>query len=352
MLKPASPLQRPTIEDECLRQLLLVGIAARDAVALCTTGAPLQLHDGSISWLCKPTPLDLPASYLTPPPAFQQTASPIAQGSDGRAEYVQLDLTFVDLPHRAYPKRDFSVNAHRAREVIDLCVQYQVRSHTLWNLLQVPNHPRAPAMRNIFIQTLACIFECGAPWLLDVVSQPCFPSGGLGLDLQALEMLFNPQLMVQTYINLPFYSALLNTVGTLIAHGVPWASTASEQTHGPLIVSAPPFLPLPGGAASSSAYIPSSTASRAVIFAPFAHSNTLLVAIPAAVTSPDYAGLARGWVLTTSNPYTGSPKTTVSWVLRGKAPIFGEQSFNVALGKSDQVSVRNHRVYGPGVGGT
>ncbi|KAF2449635.1 hypothetical protein P171DRAFT_451796 [Karstenula rhodostoma CBS 690.94] len=350
VLKSPSPLQRPAIEDECLRQLLLVGLAARDPVTLCTTGAPLQLHDGSISWLCKPTPLDQPSSYSTPPPAFPQTVNTITQGSDGRVEYVQLDLIFLDLPYRAQPNPNFSAMVRRAGEFIDLCIQCQVQSHTLWNLAQTPTHPRAPAMRNIFIQTLACVFGCGAAWLLDVVSQPSFSQSVSGLDPAALDVLFNPQVIVHTYVNLPFFSALLRIVGTFIAHGIPWASTASERTHGPLVVSAPspsqqtsaPDLPALG---------------KSLIFAPFAHSKTLLVAVPAAVQSLDYAALARGWILTPSNPYTGtgtwrgSPKATVSWVLRGKAIVFGEDAFNGGLAGSGRESVMNHRVYGPGVGG-
>ncbi|KAJ4295165.1 hypothetical protein N0V90_007175 [Kalmusia sp. IMI 367209] len=350
-LKPASPLQRPTIEDECLRRLLIVGLAARDAVTLCTTGAPLQLHDGSISWLCKPTSLDLPSSYLTRPPAFPRTAKPITQGSDGRAEYVQLDLLFLELPHRTHPNPNFPAQVQRAREFIDICMRFQVQSHTLWDLWQVPNHPRAPAMRNIFIQTLACIFECGASWLLDVTTQPLFPQGGPRLDPQAVEMLFNPQVVLQNYTALPLFSALLSTVGTFIAHGIPWASTASERTHGPLIISSPS----PSHAASSSsAYnqaFQARAGGRALIFAPFAHSKTLLVAVPAAIKSPDYAGLARGWVLTSSNPYTESPRPTVSWVLRGKGAVFGEVRFNESVGECGEDMARNHRVYGPGVGG-
>ncbi|KAF1969523.1 hypothetical protein BU23DRAFT_512949, partial [Bimuria novae-zelandiae CBS 107.79] len=346
-LKPPSPLERPAIEDECLRRLLLVGIALRDAVTLCTTGAPLQLHDGSISWLCKPTPLDIPSAYLTSPPAFLQTANPITQGSDGRAEYVQLDLIFLDLPHRTHPNPNFTVNVQRAREVIDLCIQYQVQSHTLWNLWQIPNHPRGPAMRNIFIQTLACIFECGAQFLLDAVQQPFFPQSGQTLDPQAVDMLFNPQLVVHSYANFQFFAPLLSVVATFIAHGIPWASSASEQTHGPLIISTPP----PSSSTSitsSSAYAPyMGGTGKALLFAPFAHSKTLLVAMPAAIRHPEYAGLARGWILTSSNPYIGSPRGTVSWVLRGKSAIFGEGAFNAKVGESEQAAMRHHRVYGP-----
>jgi hypothetical protein len=349
VLRPPSPLQRPAIEDECLRQLLLVGLATRDPVTLCTTGAPLRLHDGSISWLCKPTPLDQPSTYSTPPPVFPRTGNnTITQGSDGQAEYVQLDLIFLDLPHRTQPNPNFPAIVRRARDFIDICIQCQVQSHTLWNLAKIPNHPRAPALRNIFIQTLACMLECGSAWLLDTVSQPSFSQGVVGLDPVAIDVLFNPQVILHTYVNIPFFSALLHILGTFIAHGIPWASTASERTHGPLIICAPS----PPPQTSAHNLVPTG---KALIFAPFVHSKTFLVTVPAAIKSPDYAALARGWILTPSNPYTGigtgSPKATVSWVLRGKATVFGERGFNVGLGRSARESMRNHRVYGPSVGG-
>ena len=348
VFKPPSPLQRPTMEDECLRQLLLIAIAARDPISLCTTGAPLQLHDGSISWLSKPTLLDLPKSYHYPPPNFPQTANPITQGSDGRAEYVQLDLVFLDLPHRTHPNPNFSLNVHRAQEIIDLCIRHQVLSHTLWNMWQLPNHPRAPAMRNIFIQTLACVFECGAAWLMDAIAQPFFPQGEQWLDHQSLEMLFSPQLVAQTYVNLPLLSVLLDTIASFIAQGIPWASNVNEHTHGPLIITTPPTS---STVASSVAYSPP-IGGKAIIFAPYAYSKALLIGIPAAIKNTDYTGLARCWILTTNHPYTGSPKGTVSWVLRGKATIFGERAFNVSVAENDHTSARYHRVYGPGIGGT
>ncbi|KAF9741438.1 O-methyltransferase family 2 [Paraphaeosphaeria minitans] len=354
VLKPPSPLRRPAIKDECLRQLLLIGLAARDPVTLCTTGAPLQLHDGSISWLCKPTPLDQPSSYSVQPPAFPQTTNTITQGSDGRAEYIQLDLIFLDLPHRTQPNPNFPAIAQRAREFIELCIQYQVQSHTLWNLAQTSTHPRAPALRNIFLQTLACMFECGAAWLLDVVSQPSFPQSISSLDPAALELLFNPQVILRTYVNIPFSAALLHILGTFIAHGIPWASSASERTHGPLVVSAPSPSPPPPPRTFAHKTVPLPS-EKLLLFAPFAHSKTFLVAVPAALKSPDYDALARGWILTPSSPFTGSgmrsPKAAaVSWVLRGKATVFGEGAVNAGLGDGGGESVRNHRVYGPGVG--
>lgn len=351
VLKPTSPLQRPAMEDECLRQLLLVGLAARDPAALCTTGSPLQLHDGSVSWLCRPTQLDVPFAQQHPLPRFSKSST-ISQASDGRAEYVQLDLVFLDLPHRTHPNPRFSAHVHRARELVDLCIQYRVQSHTLWNMWQAtPNHPRGPAMRNVYIQTLACVFECGPRWLLDIAAQLALHSPLTVLDQPTISTLFNPQLHLQTYMHhpsaLPSLSSLLTTISTLIAYGMPWASGATERTHGPLIITTPPA---PAPIHPHAFPLAQPPLGKALIFAPFAHSKTLLVAVPDAVAGEAYAGLARGWILTPSNPYTGSPRGMVSWELRGKGVVFGERGFVEGVGGGMMVP-RNHRVYGPGVVG-
>lgn len=124
----------------------------------------------------------------------------------------------------------------------------------------------------------------------------------------------------------------------MLISGIPWASGATERTHGPLIVSAPtpPYLS-----------IDPSYGGKAIIFAPFEHSKTLLIAVPDAVKNAEYDGLARAWVLTSMNPYTGSPKTDVSWTLQSKGVLFGDGNFNAGLSRSGET--RWHRVYGPSV---
>ncbi|KAH8725034.1 heterokaryon incompatibility protein-domain-containing protein [Phaeosphaeriaceae sp. PMI808] len=341
-----NPLSRPNIEDECLRSLLLVGIAARDPVALCTTGTPLRLHDGSISWLSRPTPLD--SNPARPAPLrFPSGASQITQSSDGRAEYAQLDLLFLELPHRTHPNPNFSTQVSRARSLIDLCIQYQLGGHAVWDFWQVTGHERGVTMRNIFIQTLACVFECGENWLRE--QQSSLPPTESVMTPHTIDMLFNPHLIFQNFIALPegqaSVSRLLNLISTLVASGIPWASGATERNYGPMIITAP-TAKLPFGEQPSS---PTSLGGKAIIFAPFEHSKTLLIAVPDAVKDTNYNCLARGWILTSMNPFTGSPKHVVSWTLQSKGIIFGDRNFHTGLERCGEQDVRNHRVYGPAV---
>jgi hypothetical protein len=345
-LTSSNAFSRPNIEDECLRSLLLVGLAARDPLSLCTTGTPLRLHDGSISWLCRPTVLDV-GTNGSPPPRWSKSASKIMQSSDGRAEYAQLDLIFLDLPHRTHANPQFPAQVARARTLIDLCIQYQLMGATLWNLWQAPGHGRALTMRNIFIQTLACVFDCGPHWLHELSSCVRLP-GSSTLEAHTIEMLLNPHLIVQNYILLPEGSAalslLLTFVSTLITSGIPWASGASERNYGPLIITAPTSTLHFDHAISSPVH-----GGKAIIFAPFEHSKTLLIAVPSAIKDAHYESVARGWILTSMHPFTGSPKQTVSWTLQSKGVIFGDRTFKAVLEGSGEMHVRNHRVYGPSV---
>jgi hypothetical protein len=198
-------------------------------------------------------------------------------------------------------------------------------------------------MQNVFIQTLACVFECGPKWLLEVSSSIQHPNA-LKLEPQAVEMLLNPNLIIQNYILLPsgqtVLCLLLNIVSSLILFGIPWASGANERTHGPLIVAAP----IP----SETEHTPSRLhGGRAVIFAPFEYSKTFSIAVPDPVKGAAYDALARGWILTSMSPFTGSAKPTVSWTLQSKGVIFGDGDFNAALARCGGGDVRNHRVYGP-----
>lgn len=342
-LAPPTPFSRPDIEDECLRSLLLVGLAARDPVSLCTTGTPLQLHDGSVSWLCRTTPLES-ISARPPPPRFHVEANTIVQASDGRAEYAQLDLVFLDLPHRTEPKSFFPAHISRARVFIDLCIQHAIPGSGLWTFSRTHDHVRSPSLRNSFIQTLACVFDCGAQWLLEVSASLQQPPS-LALDPYTIDILLNPHLILQNYIQLEegrnAFSLIISLISTLVASGIPWASGASEHTHGPLIISAP-ALSWPQNVTPCSVI-----GGRAIIFAPFEHSRTLLVAVPDAVKSAEYDDLARGWILTSMNPFTGSPKSTVSWTLQSKGVIFGDINFNAGLMNCGEMDKRNHRVYGP-----
>ncbi|KAF2643563.1 hypothetical protein P280DRAFT_505662 [Massarina eburnea CBS 473.64] len=240
--KPITAYQRPTTEDECLRKLLLIGLAARDPVALCTTGTPLRLHDNSLSWLCRPSIFDIPFSTGAHGVWKDfEARTEIRQGSDGKAEFVELGFVFLHLPHRSRPNPHFTSHIQRAREIIHLCSHFRVQGVDIWNLWQAQptTHPRGPALRNLFVQTLACAFECGVGWFLDTANiLLLLPSSNPNMGM--LIALFNPHLALAHFMThaaaLGGLEALVNVLAGWIGMGVPWASGADEVSHGPVIV--------------------------------------------------------------------------------------------------------------------
>jgi hypothetical protein len=388
VLNPSSPSQHPCTEDECLRQLLLVGLAARDPVTLCTTGTPLRLQDGFVTWLSRPTNLDVPGGGEKLA-RFPEDLTPITQGSDGRAEYVQLDLIFLNLPHRSQPNPLFPTHILRARAVVELCIQYRLPcSSEIWAAWQGSGnvHARSDGAKNAFAQTLACLFDCGPQWLLAVStslqssSHPPSPTRRQGLTPRMVEILCNPHLIIENYIQMSeghhAFTLLLDLLATLITCGIPWASGATELTHGPLIVCLPTPTTSSASASSSplynltshpspaclrtslqqpdqSVYSPSlpqsppSLPTKALIFAPFKHSKTLFVAIPDALTSKSYRELARAWILVPTGGYMSNPLQAVNWTLQGKSVIFGAGGFESGLERGGGKR-RCHRVFGAG----
>ena len=323
-LKPYTDTQPPSIEDECLRQLLIIGLAAQDPVALCTTGPPLRRHNGYISWLRSPSPLDI-VSAGSSLPRFPSMETSISLGFGPMSEYIQLDLIFLGFhrQQRVDSGMVWQSHYHRANEFIDQCIQHRIESYTMWSSWQVIGHPRAGSMKNIFAQTLACCFECGPAWTYEVSKR--FQIGSYGLMSEAISQLFDPSISFEHHIsthddrqNVIF---LINFLSTLVAYGIPWASGATEMTCGPITV-------------------PTGTGEAAIVFAPFEMSYMIRVAVPDAVKATQYDSLSRAWLLTEMR----EGANTSEWTLQAKSVLFGDSAFTQAL------SVRRgqmQRVFGP-----
>ncbi|OCL12179.1 hypothetical protein AOQ84DRAFT_312653 [Glonium stellatum] len=323
-LKPYTDRQPPSIEDECLRQLLIIGLATRDPVALCTTGPPIQRYNGQISWLRRPSPLDI-VSAGSSLPRFPSMETSISLGFGPTSEYIQLDLIFLGFSRqqRADSALIWQRHFRCASEFTDQCIQQRIESYTMWSSWQSIGHPRADSMKNVFAQTLACCFECGPTWTYEISKR--FQIGSYGLTPEAVSQLFDPSIPFGNHIsthdgrqNITF---LVNFLSTLVAYGIPWASGATEMTCGPIPVSI-------------------RTGEVAVVFAPFEMSHTIKVAVPDAVKATQYDSLSRAWLVTEMREDAKASE----WILQAKSLLFGDSSFTHAL--SLQVG-RTQRVFGP-----
>ncbi|PVI05130.1 hypothetical protein DM02DRAFT_688097 [Periconia macrospinosa] len=318
-LKPIMKVQRPSLEDETFRMLLLAALAAGDPLALCTTGTPLKLHDGSVSWLNRPSPLDHRYSRHANPGSMnpflpRYDLENMTQGSDGHAEYIQLELIFLERVPPPYTHAEMP--SRRAACIIRLCEVHTVQSsNALWSVVmphdsytryrQQYQRTRINRIKSIFIETLTCAFECGLEWLIDAAtiaqqqSPQLLPKTPLASLIEThLTTIFTPSIPFNIYLShtplpqkLTSFALLLDILGDLITAGIPWASGGTEATHGPLVVTLPkPYRdPQPKITEANN---------KAVLFVPFTNAKTQLIAVPKALSGLQYKPFPRAWVLT------------------------------------------------------
>ncbi|KAF2812166.1 uncharacterized protein BDZ99DRAFT_518025 [Mytilinidion resinicola] len=362
-LRPQKHTDPPFTEDVCLHALLLVGLAARDPVTLCTTGPPLRLpsppspsqndnpylshiptHSNpstTPSWLRRPTQLDI-VSAGSQLPHFPRLNATLHLGHDGHSDFIQLPLNFLSFPHHHQPQLqqptpphlhhhppppDLQWPAHLARATlfIDTCIATYITSYNMWQSWQPPthtpspphphHHPRAASMAHAFAATLACALFCGVGWTLDVARRFAIGAPPPLLTPEALAMLFNPYVDLGAHVRSPegrgTATLVVNFLATLVAYGVPWAAGESEASVVPT--------PMAGG---------------------------LRVVVPVAVGAGEFEALARGWVVA---PRRAGEAGGAEWVLGGKGVVFGDRRFNAGLGGCR--GVEGCRVFGlPDVG--
>ncbi|KAF2488431.1 hypothetical protein BU16DRAFT_601129 [Lophium mytilinum] len=370
-LRPQKHTDPPFTEDVCLHALLLIGLAARDPIALCTTGPPLRLpsppspsqHDNPYlshipthfntattpSWLRRPTPLDI-VSAGSQLPRFPPLTGPLTLGHDGHSDFIQLPLNFLSFPtHQQHPLQqptpphmhhhpppDLQWPAHLARATafIDTCITTRISSYNMWQSWQPgvggePPHPRAASMAHAFAATLACALFCGARWTLDVAAR--FAIGNTPpLTAEALAMLFNPYVDLGVHVRSPegrgMATLVVNLLATLVAYGIPWAAGESEGS----VVPTPVGLPADAGEGAGG---------LGVVWLPVEQVvGGWRVVVPVAVGGGEFEALARGWVVE-------AKRAEGEWVLRGKGVVFGDRRFDASLGACR--GVEGCRVFGP-----
>lgn len=97
--KHDSELEEYSSVDKCFRDLLVLAIGAGDPVALCTTGEPLGVGDGTLAstWLCRPNHSDLgsaPEAEKLP----EMSTDGIKIDPSPSVSWVQLDGFYLSNP--------------------------------------------------------------------------------------------------------------------------------------------------------------------------------------------------------------------------------------------------------------
>jgi hypothetical protein len=160
------------------------------------------------------------------------------------------------------------------------------------------------SMRDVYIETLVCVFECGPDWMGDVCER--YGVSRWKSDLEsACQLLIafkntNGSWPESAWTN-QATGFIMDFVNFLIIRGMPHRQVTETEIWRPV------WVPVPNGG-------------RVVTFAP---RGGIKVAVPVALLDDDYIKLARLWVLKPRAHGTGPHHN--EWTLLGKSVVFGDE---------------------------
>ena len=318
---PKVPL--PTFE--CNYMLLLLALAARDPGALCSVGRPMRKlpYELASSWLFEPTNVDSGLNnYRTLnrlPKNFR-----IKNSYEDDEHFIQLDMKFLK-PGKVSKPCETPDTVKLAEHFIKICENRKIgRGHKRYLLTVRKANDLFGSMRDVYVDTFVCIFECGPDWMSDVCHR--YGVSRYKHDLQPAY-----DLMV----------ALKNTNGK-------WPETAWSNQAAGFIMDFVNFLIIRGlpqrqlGPGQREEWRPvwvsPPVGGKVLTFVP---PGDIRVAIPAALLDPDYNHLARLWVLEPREEHDEEDATPdfSEWTLRGKSVLFSDD-VAIELMKLDNGFVR------------
>jgi hypothetical protein len=221
-------------EDECIKDLYMVGLAANDPLILCTMGQHFNFRQSTdmLSWLRHPSFMDLGSGSerQSPMPRMVPQATQriwLDQSSENR--WVQLDVVALGTPRA--PRESFQDVAKR---LIDKCLLLDMGRHPpeygmdfaapyvgktdfvsrfISYMIDERNTSWGPGpeyqywygqtlfglRRERFNATVACILECGPVWMLGTALNCGFPN--TPLIAQQLEAVFSDADWDLSYLN-------------------------------------------------------------------------------------------------------------------------------------------------------
>ncbi|KAK5167661.1 uncharacterized protein LTR77_007360 [Saxophila tyrrhenica] len=315
-------------EHECNYMMLLLALAARDPGALTSLGRPLrQLPHGLMSsWISAPTNVDSGLNNYRTLNRLPET-SRISTGHQNAEHFVNLALKFLSADDYTPPPALSSESLKLASHFVDVCTKRKLgRNRNRYLITDTSMNSVFGSMHDMYVQTLACVFECGPLWLSDVCER--YGVSRWKHDLQSAY-----ELMI----------ALKNTDGK-------WPETAWSNQAAGFLMDFVNFLVVRGlphrGATSDMddmrlwgpVWVPTINGGRVLTFAP---REDVRVAVPVALFDSDYVHLARLWVL--------KPRGTNSnneWTLQGKSVLFSDDASMESLDKDNGMIRRAQKVFG------
>ncbi|KAK3711954.1 hypothetical protein LTR37_009266 [Vermiconidia calcicola] len=316
-------------EHECNFMLLLLALAARDPGALCSVGRPLRPlpYNLSSSWLLEPTNVDSGLNNYRTLNRLPGSSRITTHYQDGE-HFVQLALKFLK-PGRAQHPRESPDAFALAQKFMDVCESRKVgRNRKRYLIADTALNAAFGSMRDVYIETLACVFECGPEWMSDVCERYGVSRWKHDLDsaYQLMIALKNTDgRWPDSAWSHQATGFIMDFVNFLIIRGLPQRQMTQQELWRPVWVSNPE-----GG--------------KVVTFAP---PGNVKVAVPMALLDPDYIHLARLWVL---QPRHELEEETLAhhneWILLGKSVLFSDDISTDLLEIDNGMNRAGQKVFG------
>ncbi|KAK5115876.1 hypothetical protein LTR85_009470 [Meristemomyces frigidus] len=336
MRDPAMPLTK----SECHYMLLILALAAQDPGALCSVGPPMRLvqadnisplsPSASSTWLFEPTNVDsglnnyrtlhrLPAS------------SRLETGLEAGEHFVQLELKFLK-PGKVQSASDDPGSLELANHFTDVCTRRRFgRNRQRYLITDAAANRHFGSMRDVYVQTLACVFECGPDWVEDVCHRY-----GVSRWKQDGESAWNLLIALKNTGGRWPESAwsaqaagfIMDFVNFLVIRGMPQRQILHHEEWRPIWVATP-------------------TGGKVLTFVP---PGDIFPAMPTALLDEDYVHLARLWLLsprvTLVNPHGQDGAVTSRWTLLGKSVLFSDDLATQQLHAPSGTWMEQQRVFG------
>lgn len=319
---------------QCNYMLLLLALAARDPGALGSVGQPLRQlpYDLKSSWLFEPTNVDSGLNNYRTLNRLPESSEITTHYQDDE-HFIQLSLKFLRNDTAVHP-RSSPENLALAEKFIKVCEDRQVGRNRKRYLIDNKAATRLfGSMRDVYIETLVCVLECGPDWLSDICQR--YGVSRWRHDLQpAHELLIALKNTCGKWPDSAWTNQatgfLMDFVNFLIIRGMPQRHIVQPEKWRPV------WVPTPGGG-------------KLLTFAPEGLGE-IRVAVPAALLDTDYIHLARLWVMAPrGGPQLGEDgHHHKEWTLLGKSVLFSDDVASDLLeGRGGMVHGRQ-KVFGRG----
>lgn len=329
-LQPQLPSARIDMtKEECYYSLLLLALAARDPGALCSVGKPLQMpasgharqNKAIYGWLFEPTNVDAGLNNYRTLDRLPTDAH-LSMGISHGVHYVKLDLKLLN-PTRMSPPSEHPDIFELAKTFLNICEKNKHGRHRKRYLItDAKANESFGSMREVYTETLACVFTCGPDWMTQVCHR--YGVSRFKQDLQpACWLMVALRNMNGTWPKADWIaraaSFIMDFVNFLVIRGMPQRQLREPIAWRPIWVATPS-----GG--------------KVLTFRP--PGDDVRGVVPTALLDADYVHLARLWMV--------APRSDddSDWTLLGKSVMFSDDLGLSQINYEGEMVRRRQRVFG------